>query len=507
MRLRTPLVIAIILLSLNSQALNKISDRATRIAIIGAGAAGLNTAALLKHNGYQNIKVFEKSRAHNYGKVRTQKIDNAVVETGPIQVGIGHIYTNFWLNKFGLETFEPHPAYILRHGIKEHSHRLLTPTEEFLPMGKRLEIFEEALRFKEIIAAFKRKYPDISTIPTGSDYNLSFYEFCLRNKLRYFHHMYSIYTSAYGYGITKEIPTFSVLNVFDDNLGLAAWLYFGMNLKMIKKGFSALLEAFITNYNLDQNILYEQKINQIIRDNTGINIISNNKNYYFDTLIIACPIDNIFNILDKKSKEEEELYNNLYYSPYHVLVAEIPDLPRGGFVLPEKFNNHREVQMLSKNSLDGDQVVMYLPQISSIKAKDIDSTKMPDLGVSMYSAKKSLEELGFHMGVMYDAKAWNNYNPHFLEPRFYGYESLMQGNNNTFWVGTMFSTIDYVNEAFAHAHRVTDKYFDGDFMIQEQSLNTISQWHFNAKDLYSDEQKAATPGLWSLTFNNWFRSF
>jgi phytoene dehydrogenase-like protein len=499
--------VTLILGSATTHALiSKIFNRDAKIAIIGAGPAGLATAALLKQNGYNDVTIYERS-ARAFGKVRTEKIGTSVVEMGPIQVGIGHIYTSYWLEKLGLNTFEPHNAFILRKGSSEHSHVKLTSAQEYFPLGQRIEIMQEAWRFSNIIQEFNEHYPQLKDIPESSDYRLSFLAFSKKHNLPYFLNMYSIYTSAYGYGIVSEIPAFTVLRTFGASFGLVAWLYAGMNLKMIKEGFSGLMQALVDHHALADKIKYNQNISSILRiPGRPVIITSNNEDKHYDYLIVACPIDKIFNAYDKASQEEKESYENLYYSPYHVFVADVDDLPRGGFVLPEKFNRHGTLQMLSKNSEQGDQVVFYIPQLSSVRAKDMLENKvnLPKLADSINAARRDLEELGFHMGKIYHGVEWNQYNPHFLNPQFYGHGDSIQGHNKTFYVGTMWTEIDYVDKAFAHAHKITSQFFDGAYDQPEQNLSHIARWYLGAEDNYTNDQKNRSLDQWDLTFQQWW---
>lgn len=483
---------------------SKIFNRNAKIAIIGAGPAGLGTAALLQQNGFNKVTLYERS-SRAFGKVRTEKVGKSIVEMGPIQVGIGHIHTSYWLNKLGLKTFEPHNAFILRKGEHEHSHVILTSAQEYVPIGQRTEIMQEAWHFRNIIQEFDSLYPELKDIPESSDYCLSFLEFAEKYNLPHFLKMYSIYTSAYGYGIVSQIPAFTVLRTFGASFGLVAWLYAGMNLKMVKEGFSGLMQAIVDHHGLADKIIYNQNITSILRSpGAPVVITSNGEEKLYDYLVVACPIDKVFKAYKDVSEEERIAYENLYYSPYHVFVADVNDLPRGGFVLPEKFNRHGTLQMLSKNSENGDQVIFYIPQRSSIRAKDIVENKveLPKLTDSINAARRDLEELGFHMGQIYDGVEWNQYNPHFLNPKFYGYGDSLQGQNQTFYVGTMWTEIDYVDKALGHAHKITSTFFDGAYDQPEQSLGNIADWYFRAEDSYTDEQKNRSPGQWDLTFQN-----
>lgn len=487
---------------------NKIFNRNAKIAIIGTGPAGLGSAAWLTKNGFNKITLYEKSK-QPFGKVRTQKVGPTLVELGPIQVGIGHIHTGYWLNKLGLKTFEPHNAFILRKGKEEHTHEILTSAQEYVPYGERTEIMLEAWRFQNIIQEFDELYPELKDIPQNSDYCLSFLEFATKYNLPHFLKMYSIYTSAYGYGIVSEIKAFAVLRTFGASFGLVAWLYAGMNLKMIKDGFSGLMQAMVDHHDLADKIKYGQNITSILRaDGAGIRINSNGEEIRYDYLIVACPIDKIINTYqDRVSEEELTAYENLYYSPYHVFVADVPGLKRGGWVLPEKFNQHGTLQMMSKNSEKGDEVIFYVPQLSSVKAKDIIENKviLPKIEDSIAAARCDLEELGFQMGKVHDGVEWNQYYPHFIDPKYYGYGDSIQGENNTFYIGTMWTEIDYVDKALGHANKITSRFFDGEYEQPEQSLSHVANWHFRAEDAYTDEQKSQSPNQWWLTFQEFWK--
>lgn len=486
---------------------SKISDRSARIAIVGAGPAGIMAAVQLTKAGYKNINILEKSKISEGGsKVRTLRLGKSIVETGPIQVGIGHKNTNFWLDYLGLATFEPHHAFVLRRGEQAQSHRILTSAQEFVPWQERIEIAQEGLRFKQALDEFNEIYPEIKNIPKNSKYSVSFKEFCEHNNFLYFHEMYKIYTSAYGYGITSEIPAFKVLRTFDASFGLVFWLYAGMNLKMIDKGFGGLMDGLVDRFSLASKIKFDQNIIHIKRLDNKIYITTPEHKEEYDYLIIACPIDKIYSALGESfSLDERELFENLHYSPYHVLVADVPKLPRGGFVLPEKFNLHGTLQMMSKNSVDGDEVVLYIPQISSIKAKDILAHPylLPKVQESIDAARRDLGELGFEITNVHDSVAWNQYNPHFVNPEIYSYCESVQGKNNTFYVGTMCQPIDYVDLAFEHATKIVSENFEGEFFIPEQGVSVVANWHSRAANRYSAEQLARSPSQWHLSLHGY----
>ncbi len=74
------------------------------------------------------------------------------------------------------------------------------------------------------------------------------------------------------------------------------------------------------------------------------------------------------------------------------------------------------------------------------------------------------------MGQVYDGVEWNQYNPHFLNPEFYGYGDSIQGQDNTLYVGTMWTEIDYVDKALGHANKITSRFFDGVYDQQSKVL-------------------------------------
>ena len=62
----------------------------------------------------------------------------------------------------------------------------------------------------------------------------------------------------------------------------------------------------------------------------------------------------------------------------------------------------------------------------------------------------------------------NQYNPHF-NPKFYGYGDSIRGEHSTFYIGTMWTEIDYVDKALGHAHKITSRFFEGHYDQPEQS--------------------------------------
>jgi len=90
------------------------------IAIVGGGIAGLYSAMRLIEEGCLNIVLYEKSSRFG-GKVKSEEVDNEVLEHGAWRISPNHTLVNNMISKFNLQKFDYAPT---------QSHKFTYPTEQ-----------------------------------------------------------------------------------------------------------------------------------------------------------------------------------------------------------------------------------------------------------------------------------------------------------------------------------------------------------------------------------------
>lgn len=467
--------------------------KGSRIAIIGAGFAGLHLTRWLKENGYK-VTTYEKNAASSaeskkHGKAFTLDLgQNSVIEMGPIQVGPTHDFTHSYQEELNIKSFEPHASYVVRHGLQDGTHQILEPRDVYFPEGERLAILNELYRLEKILWNFHEQYPNMEDVPDGSEYTQDLASFMKHHDLPHFHEMFKIYTSAYGYGITPEITAFKALHMLPAS-GLLFWIYFNLNPKMLSGGFGGLADALIKKYKLHENIKYNQHIKAIHRSDAGVTIENfNGDKEHFDKVIFACPIDKIIYALNDATDEEKALYENLYYSPYATFAVKIANFKKGGCIFHRYLDKHCHIQMASDNSPTDDYIIIYMPLISSARARALGRrmNEIPTIEQLRAQLAMDLKSLGFELEGIYAQKIWHEYNPHFKKPSFYKLGNSIQGHNNSYFASTMLGTIDYANEAFKQAHHLLQKHFEGEYPEPDHSFLNRMEWHFRAEDRYDE---------------------
>ncbi len=461
---------------------------AKRVAIIGAGPAGIKAAALfsekMKNGAHYEVKVFEKTKRVG-GKIDTlQYPGQSLVEHGPIQVGIAFKYVNREIEKLGLKTYEPHPEYVLVPDPESpNGFKRVLPKNYYFNSGF-WNIWGETSRLnKQLAELLKAKC--IADIPKDTPFTENFEDFCVRHKVPSYAEMYRIYMSSYGYGQLKDLPAFLPLYNLQTSFGIAAMTYTGLNLKMLKTGFSGLMDAMIEHYRLESWILRGRIITQIDRDSSGVDIHYNDDEgshqEHFDELIIACPIDKIYNVLANPTAEETSLYENIYYTPYHVVIAQVPELPDGGYVLAkEELNKYGHLQLISKNSQEGDLTVLYVPKTAPTRGKDLleNPALAGNMEETLVTLADDLKRYGMTLGEVFGTRIWSQYFPHYKKPEFYTAIRDIQGRNHTHYIGTMNQPADYVEKAFESAVTVIEPAFPGAVSPQTvEGLRAMLRWH------------------------------
>jgi hypothetical protein len=222
------------------------------------------------------------------------------------------------------------------------------------------------------------------------------------------------------------------------------------NLKIFSDGFVNFLTAMIEHYGLTvkTNII----INQIERANDRV-IISYEENQMpkveqFSYVVVASGLSSMHWLFGNKiSNIEKRLASDIRYRPYDVIVASVPGLSNGSYIIPDFFDHLGHVVMMSKNSKSKEEVTLYVPRAGFQRPSRqlLEETVSEDLAIFGLNDVKILR-------IAY----WDNFSSYFKNFSSYGLLNKIQGQNRTIYVGG-FARFEIVEEAIRHAHDMVDK--------------------------------------------------
>lgn len=458
------------------------------VAVIGAGPAGLAAAEKLKRAGLA-VTVFEKNWIGGKCKTIPCKKGYGAVELGAIQVGIGYPTVNYYRKELGLKLRKYWPSMSLRKHECEQGPSYQTLQQEFWPhrdilaIGKEIKVMSDALaRFAPIDESGFTEFPD------NSEFLESFQTWAQKLDLYHFMGDYGVWITSYGYGNLIDIPAFLPLSLINSSMGLVAMRMFDMNLRMLDAGYGGLMHGIVQHYNLD--VKEGAAIQKISRgDFVTINYQHNGekKEEQFDKLVVACGFECARDLFGEGlTTEEAHLVNDLQYTPYDVVIADIPDLPKGGYVLPENFSTSGKVTLMSKNSAQGDEVIVYIPR-GGISTAD-HSIKRPTEDALKSIVERDMAHFGLTVAQFHHVEYWDTYFPHFKNHQSYKLLNQIQGFNNTVYVGSM-ATFEIVERAMRHAHEIVDRHVLNEPPPPKNLFDTLGQSLTSFYDYFTAQNK------------------
>ncbi len=428
-----------------------------RIAIIGAGIAGLTAAHTLKKFGYNNVVIFESGNQAG-GKIHTLEIDGCIYECGAI--------------------FVPNSASTIRSLAKDYNFKLKKQLKKvfYCHEGKQISMIKDLYNNYSLIKIIKamihmpaaavkiKKYlkgiaePGFANIDTESYIN--FKKFLDDNKIGIFAHTAEPLSHTYCYGYLDTTPTiyfvkliqigllFIIKDVFNSSLGFRFHI-----LPMFEKGYQRLLDAMAKNF----NVQYNSKVTEVNRKKYGdtfkIRITANKKTETFDRVIITSMPAQTMRYLDT-TKEEKKLLSRVKTYVYHEFVF------RGKF-------NLKGAGVVFDNSYHGRNKGFPSALSNFNKENNIYQTyQVHDGSLSEDHLLKRLHEMAEIMrGKIGDILLSKSitYFPHYTEDDLFELEPFkkfeaIQGENGTYFMGSLFN-MEGANWSSEYAETLINKHF------------------------------------------------
>ncbi len=405
--------------------------KSDRIAVVGAGAAGISAAHYLREKGYSNVVVFEE-RNRVGGKCSTVKIDSHYYDMGAVFTTSSYTEVIALAKQFDIKLDElegQDPAVILRPNHSQFEAMSMSERSQLLVAASeylfRLQKMESNLIFSP---GFENLRPDLM---------VPFSQWIKENSIssETLEFFFGFTFTPFGYGYSSEVPAAYAIKYYEQKL-VSSLIQQSSHLKKVNPGYQFLWEKVATNMNIQLNSSIE-KINRV-RSIEPIEIIFKDKSVEkFNSIIFTCPLEVVAKLLDCTA-EETTLFNSCKYYNYHSIAIETPKgFPSTGF-LPANYRRERESHPLCwLKRWDKQNIAIFY----ALTDKDENIQNVANV------VKADLKSHGWKLGDVRVANTWK-YFPHFttadLQNKIYDKLNGLQGEEGIFIGGEImnFSTVE-----------------------------------------------------------------
>lgn len=430
--------------------------RRQRIAVIGAGAAGLSAAHYLRVKGYRHITVFDR-RPRVGGKCLTKVIDGRSYELGALVVGRCYRRVRELIRSAGLATVPFDPIRLVDTGRPQWTRR----AEELLPRGPgigRRRFLAAYLRYGRRL--MRPGYRGMEDTPLAG---MTMGAWLQRSGLEPLRPVMAPYYVSWGYGYLEEVSALYVFKLMDfyvrTMIGRMVCPARRAAMGYLVEGYQRLWERIADPFELQLGVDIEAVQRTIRRDAVGdrpgrteITVSCDGRRRPFDALVLACPLDRAPDFLDADSRERR-LMTKIRHLNFYTLTAEVEDLIPGHlvFVVNHLTAAHSgRVVSWYRRWPDSNIIVFYMIGPAGLTEDDLVALLLPDL-----------RALGATLRTVHGCDHWR-YFPHVatgdIASGFYRDWEDLQGHRQTWYTGELlaFPTVEHV---VAYSHKMVKTFF------------------------------------------------
>ena len=406
-----------------------------RIAIIGAGAAGLTAAETLRQMGYTRVTIFEHSNRVG-GKCLTQEIDGRLYELGAGVIS-GNNKTVFALAK----RFEvPLERVVFGKSILVDSESGEVLKKKTIRQLGRL--LYELIKYKKLLARFSSLSKQ-GFIQIDPELSQPFSIFAKTHRIELLAAEFALFFTGFGYGYLSEIPAAHVLKYYSRDTLLS---FIKRQIYFFPTGIQSLWTAVAKK----QDVRLDVKISHIERGDK-ITIHTEQESQEFDELILTSPLDETSQFLDQTS-EEHALFSKILYVDYRTIVCSVSGIKKMSGYVPANFYPSRPGQPVFWNHRhpDSDIYTFYVLEDGSMTHDVVEQ-----------NVRALIEKMGGVLNRVHAIQQWK-YFPHVspaeMAEGYFDRLSALQGIRHTYYAGELlnFSTVGLTS---AYAEDLIKRFF------------------------------------------------
>lgn len=407
---------------------------ATRVCVIGAGAAGIAAAHALARHGYRSVDLLERESRVG-GKCFTIVHDGHTYELGA--GGLTTMYFNVrdLMREHGVQARPKISGWFADQGGGASGSFVPSPLRG---MGK-LSVVPEARRMRRALKRHKRLLkPGID----GADPELyqPFAAWAQAERVERVAEMVRPWATGFGYGFFEEVPAVYILKYL---MVFRAPMY-----ELLDTGYGGLWQKVASGLDVQTGA----DVRGVTRDGESVVVETEAGTRKYDALLVACPLDAALSFLDA-GDEERDLFRRIQYCPYYVLGAIVRDFPRARYMFWEENLRRQaigEPMFAYRRWPKSDLVLFY-----AFGTGD-DDREMIEAGV-----RRVVQRHGGSVERIELFKPWR-YFPHVgstdLAAGFQERLEALQGRQRTFYTGEIFC-FSMVEAVVSHARKTVDRYF------------------------------------------------
>jgi monoamine oxidase len=459
-------------------------DKASRIAIVGAGPAGLSTAWFLAKQGFHNVTVLEKLGRVG-GLCKSLTVDGMSYDLGANYLTWEYQQTLAIAREVGATTYaeQPYTSIDIAPDRKSYTYRSLVEAVLYDPYtGAKVSLFSFVLAaVRYLIMRFRLR--DVIDIPNYLDrihehqeLCVSFKDWLTTHRLLPLATLFQFPITIMGYGELDEIAAPYALRYMSVRTFLpmvfgrppVSWIV-GSWPRRFHEGFQRLWERVAWRTDVRLNV----SITEVTRSPQGIRITMEYPEQDlnelrpakltedYDYLILACPLtpDVLHGIGLSLNDAEEKITSKIQVNPYCMTtfwvdemkmpepIAPILPLPEAGTPLAvarqfqDKGNMFTQFYTRPTPGQSKDQVVAAVNSLITLLGGSIDET---------HARWHTYDEFTY----------FQHFTPDQIRDGIYSDLATMQGNDGTFYVGGA-TDFELVEPIVVHSKYLVAKYFSG----------------------------------------------
>jgi len=425
-----------------------------KIAIIGAGIAGLTAAHTLKQAGYKNIIIYE-GRDRVGGKVNTREIDGYLYELGAI--------FSYRTDKTILNMAKEYNVSLnkdARYALFFDKGKQFSASQYMRSKYSLMEILRSYYNLIRLL--LKHKNPDaigFANIAPALTKNLK--DFSKTSGIEPIAHILGLSAGSFGYGYIDEVPAMYHFKMLKDSKRFAITSelnqLFGLKLTTMltyNHGFQSLLEMIAKDFDVRLN----SKVTGISRNRQGdtfsLSVTAEDKTDIFDRVVISSiPVQTMM-FLDA-SEQETTLFSKVKYYNFHVTLFYGEGLPKSsnGLMLD---HNH----LANPKGFPG-TITNLNPEHNIFTAYQLGNGEL----TAQEREQKLLETVSNLGGRVKDIILIETYEyfPHFAEHDYGDDQPFrrleeMQGEKGTYYIGGLFN-FESTEGTAQHAKSIVNRFF------------------------------------------------